>query len=280
MTIHHRGFSCALAGLVFASAMGTAMAASDPNAFSLFNGIRKNPTGFFGVDLVPGSPEVEPIFVNLFSCTASTPEANGFISVNQKISIHARTSDGAVSAFKTVPPASVTSGLFPDPRVAQFQCGGVNEADYHTTYETLDPGSMRPANDGSRLCSHPFDPLELCFEFPHGPFIGLGIAEKNSTKVVIVGVGLKGVTEEPTEVDISRYSVTAYNMDGSRRWVKTIPQVSGGGSMFADWGLVGDLLAGDGNDEIRVVYLKEAGFRYVYYDVLTGLPIKTVDVSP
>lgn len=225
-------------------------------------------------------------------CVVSPPDANNKITARLKVRISANSADGATKIFSTAVPAGATSKPFPDPRMAAHQCGAPGVADYHTDYQSLDisPYSTNvrtlgcPAPPGNPNYGKPFtfDPNDLAFcgEFPRFN-VGIGIAQKAATRVLLVGLGLKGVLEKPAFEDVSTFTITAYNMDGTKRWSKVIPASSGGSDnrLFASWARVGDFLDDDGDDVIRIVY-PGSTYRYVYYDVLTGALIKTVNVAP
>lgn len=277
-------------GALGASQQGLA-ASGGADGFQIFGNLQsqtQSPSPL-AIDLDPAAPGREHLNINFFQCTVSTPDGNQKITAQLKVRISANSADGATKVFSTEVPAVSTSKPFPDPRIAAHQCGAPGVADYHGDYESFDgPGVTNwrtlgcPASPGNANYGKPFtfdsNSLEFCYEFPRFN-IGVGTAQKAATRVLLVGVGLKGVLEKPAFEDVSTFTITAYNMNGTKRWSKGIPAVSGSGRLVASWARVGDFLDDDGNDEIRIVYIGST-YRYVYYDVLTGALTKTVNVAP
>lgn len=275
---------------VLGASKGGLAASGGADGFAIFDNLRTQSPSPLVIDLDPAAPGREHLNINFFQCTVSLPDASNKITAQLKVRVTANSADGATKVFSTAVPAAATSKPFPDPRIAANQCGAPAVADYHTDYETLDVSPYNtnvrtlgcPAPPGHAFYGRPFtfDPsnMDFCGEFPRG-YGGIGIAQKNATRVLLIGVGLKGVLEKPAFEDVSTFTITAFNMDGSKRWSKAIPAVSGGGRIFASWARVGDFLDDDGNDEIRIVY-PGSTYRYVYYDVLTGALIKTINVAP
>ena len=262
--------------------------AADGEGFQIFSNLQTQSPSPFSVDLDPVTPGRENFNINFFNCEISAPDGNNRVTATRSVSVSAASVDG-VQVFKTAKATVATTKPFPDPRITNNQCGQPNNSDYHTSYESLDPvlnTNVRtmgcPAPTGNFQYGKPFtfDPgsIEFCSEFPRG-YTGFGIATKDGTRVILVGVGLKGIMEQPAFEDVSAFTITAYNPNGKVRWTKKIPAEAGTDMrLFADWARVGDYLTGDGNDVIRIIYPGKK-FRYAYYDVLTGELIKTVDVA-
>jgi hypothetical protein len=269
-----RGLSAA-----FLLCAGSAAAENPQGAFRLWSGLRQDATGFFTVDVDPATPGIETVAV-AFSCKASTPDANGFITVQQTQKIVAKSADGTKTVFNPATTLAVTSGKFPDPRLAQFRCSGTTPTSYETTYESLDHANYSGCPEASGE--------ELCVDFPFGFGYGFGVAQKNGTRVIISGNGMNGAYEQPPGSDgvrIGKYAFGAWSLDGTRLWSKTLaPLDAQGFAVFPDWAMVGQFL-GDQTDQVRIVSTKSGTggafiFKYTYYDVLTGAVIRTVTVNP
>jgi hypothetical protein len=276
----------AVGGVLAAWAAGSAAIEPPKNVFLLWSAFgdfadrdAKTP---LNLDLDPVQPGIEAVGL-AEGCAISARDAEDKITVTYKLNFSAKTADGSATVFSSASPSLVTSLKFPDPRVARFQCGGELPTDYGVDGDGEDRGIPNTGGGSCGGSGNGFDPNQvLCGEFPQVFNVGAGIATKGTSRFFLVGNAIRGIYRNSLDdVDVSRFNVAIYDLNGTRLATKTFGAFDSAG-FFLQWQLstVGDYLANGSNvDEIRLMYVKPTAsnlqVKYVYYDVQTGAQIGT-----
>tara|TARA_R110000787_G_scaffold20281_26_gene60454 strand:- start:188 stop:1033 length:846 start_codon:yes stop_codon:yes gene_type:complete len=255
--------------------------------FALFAQAADDTRSMMMLDVDPTRPGKEVLGLR-FDCIESPRNGQDHIRVTQRFRISAKALDNTTVFNPTALP-SVTSGFFPDPSLARFQQGGPDETRYEASYEHLGYDYESYFRNEAPTPGSDFD---YCSDYPTGDLFSVGAANSNGTRVIVIGLGLEGLFfnddvgyEDSPDTNISRYSVTVYNnVLNSQRWSRNLPAYVGTFKLFPDFAMVGDFLGDDGNDEIRIAYLRgnandSLTWQYRYYDVLNGNLITTATIT-
>ncbi|MFZ5547803.1 MAG: hypothetical protein ACOZJX_03840 [Pseudomonadota bacterium] len=226
------------------------------------------------------------------ACSAAPPDGAGFITVTRAHKIRIFSADGSQIVVAPGKPVQLTSGPFPDPRQARFQCGGSDVTHYTSRFPVTDASNLvtgygipvGPGGFRDACAPHTFEAqYAICDELPDHT-LGLTVAKSGSQRVLLLGSAMNlnwhnNITD--VNADASAYIVNAYSMIGSLLWSRAFtPLDDDGYQLIGHLARVGDFLGGDGNDEIRLMSEGEGGVRYTYVDPLNGLNIRVVTVKP
>ena len=119
-------------------------------------------------------------------------------------------------------------------------------------------------------------------EYPCDYDLNVGIATAGQQRYLIASIAVYAGYENQTlgEVNIGAASVEAYDPEtGQSLWRRIFNAFSGVWELEPSLSAVGDFLNGDGNDEMRVVFVRELNsgaieWRYIYYNITNGNFIK------
>lgn len=250
-----------------------------------------SPIGLPPADIDPARPGVEIVSIAR-SCTVATPDANGMISVTRQLKIKVYSADGTQVVMAPTTANVVKTGLFPDPRLARFQCFGANVTNYRAQFpgaeaDDLTQGHGVPVGNGgfNNACApHTFEAqFALCDEMPVSSF-GVVVAKVGAERFVLVSQALNLQYHNnlsADDVNASGFSITAYALTGAQVWTRRFSATTSDGySFIGNLARVGDFLNTDGSDEIRLVLGGPGGLRYLYVNPKTGVNITTVTPAP
>jgi hypothetical protein len=282
-----RGAGRSLVSVAFAlAALPAAAEVPVPNA-PLWTGI---PNDAADIDVDPSRPGVELLSL-AEACQVNGPDGDGLVTVSKLLKIKLYSADGSQVVMAPSKAGQVTSGAFPDPRLARFQCGGANVTNYRAQFAGADADKMTnghgvpvgPGHFNDACAPHTFEAAyALCDELPVTTR-GLAVARVGATRVLLLGQAMNLQWHNNVanaDVNASGFSVTAFAMDGSSLWNRSFPAEEGGYGIEGQLARVGDFLNDDGNDEIRVLSTGDGGVRYTYIDPLTGKNIGVVTAKP
>lgn len=234
---------------------------------------------FLSLDIVPGTAGLELVGA-ANKDTPSGRDANHYVTFTEITRFEARAvANGAVVLSpKTLP--SVTSAKFPDPTDPQFQCGGAHQTyyafGYHGSTNEQCPCSSNNNNNQGGCFTPGFD------QFPGTFNAGLGIGNVGSTRVLVFGNAVTGRynnNQSKSEVDITTFMISVYDLTGKQLWTKAFPGTNASGELEP-------VLCGvaafhtTGTDEARVAYINNNNkFTYQFYNLLTGALTSTVSFT-
>jgi len=115
-------------------------------------------------------------------------------------------------------------------------------------------------------------------QFPCDFSLGIGVANSGATPYLVTGIATAAayLSMADSFVDLSGASVQINDPEsGTMVWRKNFPGTDGNWTIEGDLSVVGDLMGGDGVDEVRIGYSRERPdgtnvFRYLYYEIDTG----------
>jgi hypothetical protein len=282
-----RGAGRSLLSCVFAfAALPVGAEAPVPNA-PLWTGI---PNDAADIDIDPSRPGVELLSL-AEACQVNGPDGDGLVTVGKLLKIKVYSADGSQVVMAPSKASLVTSGAFPDPRLARFQCGGANVTNYRAQFAGADADKMTnghgvpvgPGHFNDACAPHAFEAVyALCDELPITTR-GLVVARSGGNRVLLLGQAMNLQWHNNVanaDVNASGFTVTAFAMDGSNLWSRSFPAEDAGYAIEGQLARVGDFLNDDGDDEIRVLSTGDGGVRYTYIDPLTGKNIGVVTAKP
>lgn len=243
------------------------------------------------IDVDPSRPGVELLSL-AEACQVNGPDGDGLVSVAKLLKIKVYSADGSQVVVAPSKASLVTSGAFPDPRLARFQCGGANVTNYRAQFAGADADKVTnghgvpvgPGHFNDACAPHTFEAAyALCDELPVTTR-GLVVARVGGNRVLLLGQAMNLQWHNNVanaDVNASGFTVTAFALDGTTLWSRSFPaQDDAGYGMEGQLARVGDFLDDDGNDEIRLVSTGDGGVRYTYVDPLTGKNIGVVTAKP
>lgn len=243
-------------------------------------------------DIDPTRPGIE-VPTTAEACTISATDAGGMITVSNQIKIKIYSADGKQVVLAPTTSNTVKSGKFPDPRLSRFQCNGANVTNYRSQFpgadaDSVSQGSGVPVGPGAftAACApHTFEAdSALCDELPARTFGIVAAKGVGGERVVLLAQAINLQYHNnlsADDVNASAFSITAYALTGAQLWTRAFKGAdSSGYTYIGNIASVGDYLDGDGNDEIRLLAISDAGgFRYTYINPLTGDNIRVVTVA-
>ena len=273
-----------------AACLATLPAAAEPPVPStpLWTGV---PDNFADIDVDPSRPGVELLSLAA-ACQVNGPDGDGLVTVGRLLKIKVYSADGSDVVLAPPKASLVTSGAFPDPRLARFQCGGANVTNYRAQFAGADADKMTnghgvpvaPGHFNDACAPHAFESAyALCDELPMAT-AGFAVARSGGSRVLLLGQAMNLQWHNNVanaDVNASGFSITAFALDGTTLWSRSFGgQDDAGYGMEGQLARVGDFLYDDGNDEIRLVSSGDGGVRYTYIDPLTGKNIGVVTAKP
>jgi len=253
-------------------------------SFHLWSGdLRGIPSTSLGnllsLDIYDGSPGLE-LLGSADSMRFSARDVNNKIRATVIRSFVVSDATGLNRLFTAAVAPRVVSGSFPDPTLAQFQCGGANVTRYRVDNRAVGCPSPTFPNCPGFLC---FAPADFADRFPDDA-LSVGIANANGQRLLVIGKQVYGsyINNVDGEVDIDAFSVTVYTLDGQRVWTRSFPILSNGYEITPE--LSGVAAFSGGDDELRVASVRglknSVSFRYRSYDMATGDALgSAIDVS-
>ncbi len=244
------------------------------------------------IDVDPARPGIELLSLAQ-SCSVAGPDVNGLVTVSKAARIKVYSADGSQVVMAPGKANVVNSAPFPDPRLARFQCGGANVTNYRAQFGGSDADKMTnghgvpvaPGHFNDACAPHTFESAyALCDELPMTT-LGLVMARSGGSRVLLLGQAMNLQWHNNVanaDVDASGFSVTAFSLSGSSLWSREFPPMDADGyGIEGQLAQVGDYLAGDGNEQVRIVSINGDGnVRYTYVDPLTGKNLRVVTVKP